>query len=115
MRKLLFGVMLGGVIALITSTSGYANMPSFPSLVNYQGMLTDLEGNPLTGMYDLTFAIYNDTTEGTLKWKETQEGVQVQNGLFNVVLGKVSALNLAFDQIFCSAVCVPDPSPRDTK
>jgi hypothetical protein len=84
--------------------------PSFgadiPKLINYQGMLTDDEGNPLTGSFDLTFYIYDDTTGGDLKWSETQNGVQVQNGLFNMVLGKNSELNLAFDQSYWLAVKV---------
>ncbi len=76
------------------------SLAEIPKLINYQGMLTDDAGTPLSGSYNLTFKIYDDTTGGTLKWSETQNGVQVQNGLFNIALGKVSALNLAFDQSY---------------
>jgi hypothetical protein len=81
-------------------------LADIPKLINYQGMLTDDGGIPLTGSYDLTFYIYDDTTGGNLEWSETQNGVQVQNGLFNVVLGKNSALDLAFDQSYWLAVKV---------
>jgi hypothetical protein len=86
----------------------FASSPEaeIPQLINYQGMLTDEFGNPLTGSFNLTFYIYDDTTGGDLEWSETQNGVQVQNGLFNVVLGKNSALNLAFDQSYWLAVKV---------
>jgi hypothetical protein len=60
----------------------------------------------LTGFYNLTFYIYDDTTGGDLKWSETQNGVEVQNGLFNVILGKNNALNLSFDQYYWLAVKV---------
>jgi hypothetical protein len=69
-------------------------------------MLTDEFGDPLTGSYNLTFYIYDDTTGGDLEWSETQNGVQVQNGLFNVVLGKQTALNIAFDESYWLAVKV---------
>jgi hypothetical protein len=75
-----------------------------PKLINYQGMLTDESGNPLTGSYDLIFYIYDDTTGGDLKWSETQTGVQVQDGLFNVVLGKQTILNINFDESYWLAV-----------
>jgi hypothetical protein len=81
-------------------------LADIPKLINYQGMLTDDGGIPLTGLYDLTFYIYDDTSGGNLEWSETQNGVQVQNGLFNVVLGKNSTLDLAFDQSYWLAVKV---------
>jgi len=58
-------------------------------------------GTPIDGARNLTFRIYDDTTGGgTLQWSETQNGVQVGHGLFNVVLGKSTALNLAFDKSY---------------
>jgi hypothetical protein len=82
------------------------SLADIPKLINYQGMLTDDESNPLTGSYNLTFYIYDDTTGGNLEWSETQNGVQVENGLFNVVLGKQAALNIAFDESYWLAVKV---------
>jgi hypothetical protein len=73
------------------------SLGDLPKLINYQGMLTDDMGDPLTGSYNLTFYIYDDTTGGNLEWSETQNGEQVQDGFFNVVLGKQTALNLTFD------------------
>ena len=77
-----------------------------PKLINYQGMLADDLGHPLSGSYDLTFYIYDDTTGGNLEWSETQNGVQVENGLFNVVLGSQTALDIGFDESYWLAVKV---------
>jgi hypothetical protein len=81
-------------------------LADIPKLINYQGMLTNSSGDPLTGFYNLTFYIYDDTTGGTLEWSEIQNGVQVQNGLFNVVLGKQNALNIPFNESYWLAVKV---------
>jgi hypothetical protein len=101
MKKVL--ILLGICLFVLAPTALGADVPK---LINYQGMLTDDAGTPLNGSYDLTFYIYNDTTGGTLKWSETQNGVQVQDGLFNVALGKVSSLNLSFDESYWLAVKV---------
>ncbi len=71
-----------------------------PQMINYQGMLTDDSGNPLTDTVDITFIIYDDPgpTGGNVKWDETQYGVPVINGLFNVILGSVDPVDLDFDQ-----------------
>ncbi len=74
------------------------SLAGIPKMINYQGMLTDNSGTPLSGPYNLTFKIWTDTTGGSSLWTETQNGVQVQNGLFNVILGRLTTLNLAFDQ-----------------
>ena len=39
-----------------------------PQLVNYQGRLTDADGNPQTGSVSLSFSIYNAATDGELIW-----------------------------------------------
>ena len=69
-----------------------------PKLINYQGMLTDNSGNPLNGTYSITFKIYNAESDGTKKWEETQSTVSVSNGLFNVILGSVTPINLDFSE-----------------
>jgi hypothetical protein len=63
-----------------------------PNLVNYQGVLKDSGGNPLTGTYSITFSLYSVSTGGTALWTETQGSVSVSNGLFSVLLGSVTPL-----------------------
>lgn len=60
---------------------------TIPQMINYQGKLTDAVGNPQSGTFDITFKIYNAGIGGTEYWNETQTGVTVTNGLFNVILG----------------------------
>jgi hypothetical protein len=97
--------------ALVFLTGG--GFADIPKLINYQGMLTNEFGDPLTGFYNLSFYIYDDTTGGNLEWSETQGGVRVENGLFNVVLGKETALDLPFDESYWLAVQVEnDTMPR---
>ncbi|MFA6217600.1 MAG: hypothetical protein WDL87_08150 [Candidatus Omnitrophota bacterium] len=71
-----------------------------PHLINYQGRLTDTSGQPLEGTYSLTFRIYDAETAGNLLWEEIQPAVVVQKGIFNVLLGSVTNLNLAFDKAY---------------
>jgi hypothetical protein len=63
-----------------------------PTLVNFQGRLTDSGGNPVAnGTYSLTFRIYDALTGGTLQWQETQS-VMVTGSVFSVLLGSSTPL-----------------------
>lgn len=57
-----------------------------PHLINYQGTLTDSTGQPIVGFHDLFFRVYSDTLAGNLLWEEVHTP-QIDNGLFNVILG----------------------------
>lgn len=57
-------------------------------LINYQGKLTGKDGQALTGIYKMTFRIYPNKTDDIDLWRETQDSVTVNNGVFNVILGK---------------------------
>jgi hypothetical protein len=59
-------------------------------LVSYQGRLTDDSDNPVTGVKSMTFTIYDGA--GVSKWTESHSAVQVNDGLFNVILGSQTAL-----------------------
>jgi hypothetical protein len=75
-------------IVMTTSLVNAQNAP-VPPLINYQGVLTDSAGNRLSGTYQITFSIYDDSTDGTLLWTEVQESVKCSCGVFNVQLGSV--------------------------
>jgi hypothetical protein len=61
---------------------------SVPHLINYQGVLTDSGGSPITGTHDLTFTIYPDSgLSAPTYWTETHVGVPFDDGLFHVILG----------------------------
>jgi hypothetical protein len=52
------------------------------SSISYQGRLTDSAGEPLSGTYDMTFRLYNDSIGGTALDTDTHS-VEVTEGLFN--------------------------------
>jgi hypothetical protein len=87
-----------------------------PSTMSYQGLLSDGGGVPVAdGTYALTFNLYDAETDGTLLWTETQSIVQVTGGLFAVVLGSVTPLDVPFDQQYWLGVVVeadPEMVPR---
>jgi hypothetical protein len=64
-----------------------------PQQLNYQCVLTDTAGAPLTGMFSVQFAIYDVSTGGAALWTETQS-VMVDNGFCNVILGSTTPIPL---------------------
>lgn len=72
----------------------------FPSIVGavlptttYQGVLVDADGETISGDHDLIFSLYDSQDlDATVLWSESHTGVQVQDGVFQVVLGNQSAL-----------------------
>ena len=76
---------------------------SIPQLISIQGRLTDAAGVPLAGSHNLTFLVYNASSGGSSLWTEYHNGtnnVTVTNGVFNVLLGSIVALNLPFNESY---------------
>lgn len=100
-------------VLVMAPQAGFAAMPQ---TINYQGSLSDASG-PVTGPVDITFKLYDAPTLGNVLWQETQPGVAVTNGVFNVTLGSVVALPPAiFDNPVYLGVTVgplePEMTPR---
>ncbi|MBN2393363.1 MAG: putative metal-binding motif-containing protein [Anaerolineae bacterium] len=89
---LLLGLLALTVLVQAAPSSRPQAVTPPPALLNYQGMLGDDAGNPLTGQYEMAFALYALAEGGTALWQETQ-AVTVTNGLFNVYLGDVTPLS----------------------
>jgi hypothetical protein len=64
-----------------------------PQQINYQGYLTDTDGNALDTTVAMTFILHTDSLAGSLLWTETRPSVTVSDGLFNVRLGQLTALD----------------------
>lgn len=78
-----------------------------PSTLSLQGVLREVSGAAAAdGDYAMTFKIYDVLTGGTALWTETQSAVRVNNGVYSVQLGAVTALNLAFDKQYYIGVTV---------
>ena len=84
-----------------------------PHLINYQGKLTDTSGTALTGAHSVTFRIYDPSSN--VLWTETWPTLTLDKGIFNVMLGGTTPLNLPFDQQYYLGIQVdtdPEMSPR---
>lgn len=63
------------------------------TLISYQGMLNDQDGDPVNATVTMTFALYDASSGGNLKWGTETQAVQVADGLFHVLLGSVTPVN----------------------
>ncbi|QTA90594.1 hypothetical protein [Desulfonema magnum] len=76
------------IVVFLASLAAQAQETSVPPLVNYQGMLTDADGKPLTGTKNLEFNLYGASTGGDPVWgPQIFKDVPLVNGMFNVILG----------------------------
>ncbi len=114
--------MLLGAGILILSSMVFALVPSeaegaVPQLINFQGILKDGSGNPVSnGLYFATFRIYDAPSGGAVLWVDTQT-VVTSSGLFNAFLGRGTSVP---DSVFNDTVrylgvqVFPDPemTPR---
>jgi len=81
--------IMGSIAVLLAAASVWAA----PGLVNYQGILTDTGGAVISGPHDLEFTIYPDSALGApMLWTELHTGVDVDDGLFHVILGSTNPL-----------------------
>ena len=65
-----------------------------PKEISYQGLIQNSDGSTIeNGNYNLTFRIYTSQTGGEALWEETQQ-VSVENGIFDVHLGKIQNFDL---------------------
>ena len=95
-------LLVGGLLNLLvfTGLSFLANA-DVPPLINYQGQLTDANGNPQTGIKKLEFNIYDASSGGNKIWgPQTFATVPLINGRFNVLLGTTDAKGMAITSAF---------------
>jgi hypothetical protein len=102
-------VFLAALLAAgVFFSSSSASAGEVPKLVHFQGRLTDAStGDPRTGNFDITFRVYDQASGGAALWTETQTAVPVSSkGIFSVLLGGVTTLNLAFDSQYWLSIQV---------
>jgi hypothetical protein len=90
-------IMLCMALMILGKVPGQAQVvDGVPHLINYQGRLTDIDGNPVSdGEYLITFTIWNDslsTAPADRRWISPDCPVLVINGLFNWQLGSRESL-----------------------
>ncbi len=94
-RLFVIAFLLCAVIGVLCTTS-YAEIPH---QITYQGKLVDKNGNPIDQQtVSVTFRIYDSLTKPIEQalWSETQS-VTPKKGMFSVMLGQTTPINLAFD------------------
>jgi len=106
-------------IALLSVLATSAALAQIPQTMSYQGVLRDAGGSLVNGAHTLVFKLYDAPGATTALWSETHTGVNVANGIFNVVLGNDGTtpvpLNLAFDKKYYLGVTVDPPSTELTQ
>jgi len=100
MKKITKAILTVFALLIVIFVSSVASYAAVPHLINYQGRLTDTSGVPLNGTYDLTFRIYDAEAAGNLLWQETHSAVLIQKGIFSILLGSVTSLDLPFDKVY---------------
>ncbi|MEE9162417.1 MAG: hypothetical protein V3U35_05535, partial [Candidatus Neomarinimicrobiota bacterium] len=89
-----------------------------PQTISYQGVLRDSNDDLIDGTANLIFRLYDAESAGAQVWSETQNGVPVTDGVFNVSLGSsaatFAAAGLVFDQPYWLEIVVDGTalSPR---
>ena len=95
-------IMATGLLLLAT-----ALLAQIPQTISYQGVLTDANGEPVTTQgTKLTFRIHTTPNNSILLWEEVHESVPVENGIFNVILGSQTPLDLPFDSPYFLGISV---------
>ena len=92
-------------VLLILFFISFTAHAAVPQKVSYQGYLTDSGGNPVNGPVSIVFYIYNVNAGGAALWSETQS-VAVNNGIYSVILGSVTPINLQFNEQYYLGVKV---------
>lgn len=88
---------------LFLTTSIFAAVPSG---ISYQGYLTDDTGTPIDGTTNIIFQLYSVESGGSAFWSEMHLGTAVTNGVFSVILGEQTPLNLDFSTDYWVGITV---------
>jgi hypothetical protein len=79
------------LLLVLLVSAGWTHAAPAPTLIPFQGRLTDQVGNAYTnGQYTLIFNLYDQAVGGSVLWTETHQRVGVINGMVNVFLGSIN-------------------------
>jgi hypothetical protein len=100
-------------IVILTSSV----LAQIPRTLSYQGVLTDLSGNPKAdGSYNISFSLYEQSTGGTAIWTEAKS-LALTKGLFSTALGDLTPFgdSIKFNKQYWLGITVgndPELTPR---
>ncbi len=96
LRRAMWGAVLACACSTLVSSQENASpaigsvtvaAAQLPRLVKFGGTLKDINGNPLTSITGVTFALYSQQTGGAPLWLETQNVQPDKSGHYTVMLG----------------------------
>ena len=103
------------LMTLLLLHPGAALRAQVPQQINYQGTLSLAGGvQAPDSTYTVRFALYNNTVGGTALWEERRE-IALRGGVFDVILGERTPLDLPFDRAYWLGLTVEpesEMSPR---
>lgn len=90
-------ILIGALLLLLNNKTTHAQgmkaqtrsiaFQTVPSLISYQGLLTDANNNPIDGTKAITLTVYAVANGGTALWQESHSDVAVNQGAFAILLG----------------------------
>jgi hypothetical protein len=97
--KFRIGCVIVGFLSLVlpmtAQTVGSSSAAAqVPPLVNFSGVLADVNGKALTGVVGVTFSLYQEQQDGSPLWLETQSVQAGKAGNYTVALGSTSSQGL---------------------
>jgi hypothetical protein len=93
-------LLLFCLLAFAQNAQAQATLSVQGSLQNFNGTAVD------NGQYDITFRLYTTDAGGTAIWTEVQS-VSLIGGVYSVLLGAVTPLNVPFDQTYYLGLTIP--------
>ncbi|MGA9307865.1 MAG: hypothetical protein WBW31_20870, partial [Candidatus Sulfotelmatobacter sp.] len=104
MKLRIAGLVVGSLSLLLSltpptvaQTSSAQTTSALPRLVRFGGTAKDLNGNPLTGVVGITFALYSEKTGAAPLWLETQNVTADGSGRYTALLGSTKPDGLPAD------------------
>ncbi len=88
-------LLAGSVVPMAAQQAAAASANvAVPPMVNFTGVLTGVNGKPLTGTVGVTFYLYQESEGGAPLWMETQNVQPDKFGHYSVALGSTSSQGL---------------------
>lgn len=97
------------LILLVLFSACPSAWAEIPERIGFQGLIENSLGEPLTGDYSMTFALYDSEAGENALWQETQT-VRVEDGIYSVMLGSQIPFDLSFDIPYWMGITIEDDS-----
>lgn len=93
-------LVLGLIVVAHAASAVFGAAPDAPEapatvIISYQGTLTNPAGTPIEGTVTMKFALYDAASGGNVVWGPETQSVDVDTGLFHVLLGSVQSIDPA--------------------